>query len=190
MNALPTGVFGDKDDRGLIAGLRGPGAPSTCESLHPPTARERRSPPSAAHGEVLLAMAAIQPSEKTQGTQALVKAEMGRLVLPSIATASARDHGLMTRYCFGSSAKGLVRHRGVASHHPPALPAVQGHDDLPGEPRVERHGDAVIPQVMEVEVAMLIVNRDPGVSILRCQRSDVHQAGGSTGPTTAVPRAW
>ena len=36
----------------------------------------------------------------------------------------------------------------------------------------------------------LIVNRDPRESIARCRRSDVHQAGSSTAPTTVVPRAW
>jgi hypothetical protein len=56
-------------------------------------------------------------------------------------------------YSLGCSSEGLIRHRGVAAHHLPALPAAQGHNDLSGEARVERHGGAVMPQVMKVEVA-------------------------------------
>ena len=48
----------------------------------------------------------------------------------------------------------------------------------------------VYRQVMEVEVATLIVNRDPRGSIARCRRSDVHRAGASSAPTPVVPRAW
>jgi hypothetical protein len=41
----------------------------------------------------------------------------------------------------------------------------------PVKPRVERPGGAVMPQIMDVEVAALIVNRDPRRSIARCRRT-------------------
>ena len=78
----------------------------------------------------------------------------------------------------------------TAAHRLAALPAAQGHDDLPAEAGVERHGRAVMPQVMEVKGATLIVNRDPRGSVVRCRKSTVHRAGASTAPITVAPRAW
>ena len=46
-----------------------------------------------------------------------------------------------------------MRDRSVATHHLPALPAAQSHDNVSGEASIERPGRAVVPQIVEVEVA-------------------------------------
>jgi hypothetical protein len=77
---------------------------------------------------------------------------LGGPLPPTAAATFPSGNGFMSRYGLGSSSAGLIRDRSVAAHHLPALPASQGHDDLPGEASIECHGCAVVPEIMEVEV--------------------------------------
>ncbi len=57
---------------------------------------------------------------------------------------------LLIRLC--CRPQGLIRHGRVPLHHPLSLPAAERLDDRRREPLVERHGGAMVAQVVEREV--------------------------------------